>query len=66
MSAIRKQSGQRRQVLDYMVENKNANEISTLMGIHRSGVYKHRDAFIEYLQKVEGIDAKDVSMLFKL
>lgn len=61
MRAIPKQPDQRRQVLEYMlIHGKNAREIAMLMDIHVSGVYKHRDAFKEYLQKEEGINPNDL------
>jgi len=57
MRAIPQQPEQRKQVLEYMlIHGKNAREIALLMDIHVSGIYKHRDAFKEYLQNEEGID----------
>lgn len=54
------QPDQRRQVLEYMIAFKSAKEIAVLMNINISGVYKHRDAFKEYMQKFEGIDPDDL------
>ena len=62
--AIPQQPEQRRQVLEYMIEDKSAREIAELMNINKSGVYKHRDAFIDYLHKKEGIDPKDLPAFF--
>ena len=59
--AIPLQPDQRRQVLEYMlIQGKEVKEIGELMGINKSGVYKHRDAFKEYLVKEEGIDPNDL------
>lgn len=62
--AIPQQPEQRKQVLEYMIQDKSAKEIAELMNIHISGVYKHRDAFIEYLHKHEGLDPNVLPAFF--
>ena len=62
--AIPKQPDKRRQVLEMLIQGKDANEIARIMNIHVSGVYKHRDEFKKYLKEVEGIDPRDLPYPF--
>lgn len=60
MKAIPRQPKKRRQVLEYFMQFKEPKEIAMLMNINITGVYKHRDKFIEHLQKEKGIDPNDL------
>jgi RNA polymerase sigma factor (sigma-70 family) len=63
-TALLKQPKKRRQVIEYLIDGKDPKEIAELMNINQSGVYKHRDAFKEYLIEKEGIDLEDLAVLF--
>lgn len=64
--AMEEQPKKRKEAVEYLYKyNKQPKEVAELMKINVSGVYKHRDEFIMYLNEVKGIETKRLRFLHR-